>query len=169
MLQIVTRLRDLDFRQLMDVYEEMNRLNGKAQYPALSSGAQLIQAEQDFYGYLQECFFPTEGAFYAVWSPEGRYAAALRMEPYRDGLLLAALETAPQARGKGYAKALVKAVQAYLSEKKPGVVYAHVEKRNLPSLTVHYACGFQKISDNAIYIDGSVLRSSVTLKWESKK
>ncbi len=155
MLLTVTRLKDLSFSMLMEVYMEGNREKGD-----------VLRAEQDFYQYLREVFFPTEGALYCIWEEKGCYVSALRLEPYRDGWLLAALETAPQARQKGYAGKLIRAVQQMYPDKK---LYSHVSKRNLPSLKTHEKCGFQKILDHAVYADGSVLRSSVTLCWEKKQ
>ena len=124
---------------------------------------QLYLAEQDFYQYLRECFFAVPGAFYAVWVEHDRYVSALRMEPYKDGLLLEALETAPEHRQKGYATALIRAALQKAGSVK---VYSHVSKKNVPSWKTHEVCGFQKILDYAVYADGSVLRSSVTFCHE---
>ena len=41
--------------------------------------------------------------------------------------------------------------------------------RNTPSLRTHSACGFQKIQDSAVYIDGSADSRSVTLLFEYPK
>lgn len=160
MLKIYRNLRELDFRRLMTIYEEGNRENGQERYPELPEVQQILRAEQDFYQYLRECFFPTEGAFYAVWEKDGQYVAALRLEPYQDGLLLEALETRPDMRRKGYAKTLIRSVLEATREIR---VYSHVSKRNLPSLRAHCACGFEIWKDYAVYADGSVLRNSYTL------
>jgi RimJ/RimL family protein N-acetyltransferase len=115
--------------------------------------------EQDFYQYLRECFFTTEGAIYALWSPAGEYVSALRLEPYQDGLLLEALETAPGQRRKGYAADLITAVLQMVGETK---VYSHVSKRNTASLRTHEKCGFHRVLEHAVYADGSVLTTSCT-------
>ena len=108
-------------------------------------------------------FFPTDGVVYAIWEAEGRYVSALRLEPYRDGLLLEALETAPDQRRKGYGRRLILSVL----EQFPGVkIYSHVHKRNLPSLAIHEKCGFRRISEQAVYIDGSVNSRACTLCYE---
>lgn len=164
MLKIASAWKDLNFSQLMAVYAESNRENGEEFYPQLSGGEQLLQAEQDFYQYLQESFFRTEGAYYALWTENGIYVSALRIEPYKDGVLLEALETAPEYRRRGYAKALVQAVLA--REKK---VYSHVGKRNAGSLKVHERCGFRRISEQAVYIDGSVNGKCCTLCYQVDK
>lgn len=160
MLLIAKRLKDLSFGKLMKVYEEGNRENGQDFWPDESPDRQIALAEEDFYDYLDQTFFKTSGVYYAIWEEEGRYASALRIEPYQDGFLLEALETAPDQRRKGYAKTLIQAVLAYM---KIGKIYSHVSKRNLPSLRTHEACGFRKILDHAVYADGSVLSTSVTL------
>lgn len=162
MLKIIRSLKELDFYRLMQVYEEGNRENGAERYSDLPGSQQLIQAEQDFYAYLRE-FFAAPQVLYAVWEADGRYAAALRLEPYQDGLLLEALETAPDLRRKGYAVSLIKAVLPVLEAQGYKAVYSHVHKKNKASLAVHAACGFQRILEHAVYIDGSVLHSSCTL------
>ena len=163
MLQVVTRLKELDFAKLMAVYEESNRENGRDNYPEEPEFRQLFLQEENFYQYLQQVFFVTPGAVCAVWEENGEYRAALRLEPYKDGLLLAALETAPAFRRKGYGRLLIGAVQSRFPEEK---IYAHVHKKNLPSLAIHEACGFIRISEQAAYIDGSVNSRCCTLCYE---
>jgi len=164
MLRIARSITELNFTHLMEVYAESNRENGEEFYPEMPEGQRLLQTEQDFYQYLRESFFKTQGAYYALWVEKGVYVSALRIEPYKDGVLLEALETAPEHRRKGYAKQMVTAVLA--GEKK---VYSHVGKRNLPSLRVHEACGFCRISEQAVYIDGSVNAKCCTLCFEADK
>ncbi len=163
MLKIFHNMNSLDFGALMEVYAETNRISGQTCYAKLPHSEQLLCAEQDFYAYLHDCFFCQRGAFYAVWIAEGAYVSALRIEPYTDGLLLAGLETAPNARRRGYASALIKAVLAYLRDKPCIRLYSHVAKNNAASLAAHKSCGFQLVSDHASLIDGSVLRSACTV------
>lgn len=158
MLIIVDTMKDLNFRQLMDVYEELNMEQGRLLFPRESPAQWPLLAEQDFYQYLRECFFPTPGAVYAIWLEGGRYVSALRLEPYMDGLLIEALETLPSCRGRGYAGQLLTAVKARYD----AVLYAHVDKKNIPSIRAHERCGFYRITEQARYADGSVLPGSCT-------
>lgn len=157
MLYIARTLKELNFSALMEVYSEGNRENAREKYPELPEGWGLLRAEQDFYLYLQDSFFRTSGAVYAVWVEDKKYVSALRLEPYKDGLLLEALETAPAYRRKGYAETLIRAA---LPE---GKIYSHVHKKNEPSLKLHEKCGFRRISEQAVYIDGSVNSRCCTL------
>ena len=161
MLCVVSKLQDLNFSQLMAVYEEGNQENAECFWPELSAGQQMLRAEQAFYQYLAEGFFSVPGAVYAIWQEQGVYISALRLEPYEDGLLLEALETAPDQRRQGYAERLIRAVQGEFPQK----IYSHVSKKNLPSLAVHKKCGFRQVLDYAKYIDGSVARNAVTLVY----
>ena len=165
MLYIVKNLKELDFSQLMAVYEEGNLENGAELWPELPEGLRLIRAEQAFHQYLRECFFCTPEAVYCIWQEGGRYVSALRLEPYQDGLLLEALETAPDCRRKGYAFALMEAVLGEYGAQK---IYSHVSKRNKASLRTHENCGFRKVLDYAVYVDGSVRHNAVTLCREPK-
>ena len=160
MLLIARGFNTLSFGKLMEVYREGNLENGREFWPAEPPGRQLALAEQDFYDYLRRTFFVAPGTFYAVWEENGQYISALRMEPYQDGFLLSGLETAPQHRRRGYAVKLIEAVLGYMGSCR---IYSHVSKRNAASLRTHEACGFRKISDHAVYADGSVLSTSVTL------
>ncbi len=161
MLYLATKLQEVNFGQLMSVYEEGNRENAALFFPELPEGQRMLQAEQSFYQYLQEGFFPVDRAVYALWVEKGVYVSALRLEPYEDGLLLEALETAPAQRRKGYAEKLIRAVQ----EQFPQTIYSHVSKKNTASMRVHEKCGFRQVLDYAKYVDGSVVRTAVTLRY----
>lgn len=165
MLCFFNNLKELNFGALMELYREGNRENAESQYPGDDLNIGILKSEQDFYQYLQEVFFTTEGATYAVWEEHGCYMSALRLEPYRDGLLLEALETHPNYRRMGYAKALISAVLEVLKESGIPAIYAHVHKRNDASLRTHASCGFRRVAEQAVYIDGSVNRHSCTLQY----
>ena len=160
MLYIAEKMKDLDFRQLMDVYEEGNLENAAEFFPYEPKEQWLLLAEQSFHQYLKECFFRTEGALYCVWIEKGVYVSALRLEPYQDGVLLEALETKPDQRNKGYAVALVTEVLRFAQDKK---VYSHVGKRTKASLRTHEKCGFRRILEHAVYADGSVFTNCCTM------
>ena len=159
MLIVARKLRELSFGKLMEVYREGNLENGRIHYTDEPEDRQIALAEQDFYQYLQQVFFRTEGAAYFIWEEHGKYVSALRLEPYQDGLLLEALETAPACRRHGYATALVRAVLEVYGEKK---IYSHVSKRNAASLATHEKCGFHRVADHAVYADGSYMANHVT-------
>ena len=159
MLQIARKMSELDFASLMEVYEEGNRENGEELWPELPEGLQILRAEQAFHQYLRECFFATPEAVYCVWQEKGRSVSALRLEPYQDGLLLEALETAPSFRRMGYACRLLEAVLRQFGQQK---IYSHVSKRNTASLRTHEKCGFHRVADHAAYADGSYMANHVT-------
>ena len=159
MLILVNKLSGLSFSRLMEIYAEGNEENGRELWPNLTDNERILRAEQAFYQYLNEDFFKTEGAVYAIWQEKDAYVSALRLEPYQDGLLLEALETAPEYRKRGYACRLVEAVKKEFS----GKIYSHVGKRNAASLRTHQKCGFQRVLDYAVYIDGTVARNAYTL------
>lgn len=167
MLKIFHSLRDLRFSALLDVYK--NSLAESSQTDHEVTAEDQIKAQQEFYYYLKDCFFRDSSSFYAVWELHGRYMAALRIEEYRDGFLLAALQTAPEARNRGYATLLITGTLDYLSAigKKP--VYAHVDKENSSSMRVHEKCGFTVFSETAAYIDGSFSSAACTMIYEFTK
>ena len=162
MLIVANRMNEFSFGKLMEVYEEGNLENGQDLWPDEPKDRRLALAEQEFYSYLQQVFFKTAGAAYLIWEDGGCYVSALRLEPYRDGLLLEALETHPAHREKGFAAGLVSAAVDYAQTK----IYSHVGKKNVPSLRTHEKCGFRKILDYAVYADGSVNNRCCTLLHE---
>jgi ribosomal protein S18 acetylase RimI-like enzyme len=162
MLKLAYRFRDLDFEKLMAVYAQSNTENGQEFYPNDAPFVQRNKVESSFEEYLREDFFRVKQAFYAVWEENGSYICALRMEPFEDGLLLEALETAPTHRRSGYATKLIEAVLASLP--KGSAVYAHVHKRNTASLATHRRCGFTVGLDHAKYVDGTVSHYACTMK-----
>ena len=161
MLKLFYKLRELDFEQLMAVYEEGNRENAEEFFPDDTPTVQMERAKQSFEEYLREDFFRVSGALYAVWEENGEYVSALRLEPYEDGWLLEALETKPIKRRKGYAAKLIAAATEQIPK---GPIYSHVGKRNAASMAVHLKCGFKKILDHAKYVDGTITHYSVTLR-----
>ena len=162
MLKLFFKLNELDFEQLMAVYEEGNMENAVEFFPDDPPAVQLERAKKAFEEYLREDFFRVSGAFYAVWEETEDYVSALRLEPYGDGWLLEALETKPAYRRMGYA---VKLISAGLAQFPQGThVYSHVGKRNTASMQTHLRCGFQKILDHAKYVDGTVTQYSCTMK-----
>ena len=163
MLKLVAKMRDLDFPALMDIYIEGN-LEKAEEY---GSGG-LLRAEEEFRDYLNSDFFAVSGAFYALWEVGGKPVSALRMEPYQDGWLLEALETAPEMRKQGYAKMLISAVLAHMAAQEAVRVYSHVSRRNIASIRTHHACGFREYLDYVVYLDGTVSRNGVTLCWFSE-
>lgn len=162
MLKVYTSLYSCKPSMLMDVYSQSIGESAAELYLGLSPEQQLLEAEQDFYAFLKE-FFKVSGAVYAVWEVQGRYVAALRFEPYNDGYLLQGLETRPDSRRKGYAYMLLCAALDYLGKAGASKIYSHVAGNNIPSLSIHKKCGFQKYLDHAAFIDGSVDHRSVTL------
>ena len=166
MLKIIDNMRQLNFSDLMLVYEESNLTSGGDRYPGMSEFDRLREAEQDFYQYLRSLFFKQQNARYAMWEENQHYVSAVRLEPYQDGLLLCALETAPDFRRKGYARKMLHALQEHLLGEK---LYSHVTKINTASLELHKSCGFHTIKDYAAFIDGSISHDSVTMLYECKE
>lgn len=167
MLKVIHSTRQLKFGQLMRVHEQSNQEKGTLDYPELSSHEQLILVEQEIYAYLYETFFAEKG-FYCVWEVDDTYMSALRLEPYKDGLLLTALETLPEARNMGYGKALIGSVLEYLKQQGDFAVYSHVHKNNKASLAVQKACGFECNLNYAVLLDGSVSQKMCTLCFRTK-
>ncbi len=166
MLKIIRVYKNLDVGKLIAVYSQSNQEKARKDYPDLSPNLQILEAEQDFYDYLK-FFLSQNDAYYALWCHQDEYLAAVRVEPYLDGAILTGLETAPSARNQGFATDLIRAVQGKQKELGFSKLYSHIHKNNSISLAVHKRCGFQKISDDARYIDGSKDDQAYTYLYEA--
>lgn len=162
MLVMIKHMDELNISQLYRVYEESLIRSGRSEYSNQPENLQLILAEQDFHSYSR-FFLKDDNSYYAIWTHEGVYKAALRLESYEDGVIITGLETAPGARREGHGANLVNAVLQFLSEKMIQKVYAHVSKDNIPSLQLHRNQGFLPVLDYAVYLDGSVSTNAYTL------
>lgn len=159
-------LSELNFEELMSVYEEGNRENGTYLYPQESAATQMLLAERDFDDYLRQTFFRQKGAAYCVLAVDGSYISAARIEPFEDGYLLSALETRPGFRRRGYGQQLVNELIDACVHRGNMPIYSHVNNRNVPSLNLHLQCGFRVHKDFARYLDGSVRVDSKTLLYK---
>lgn len=161
MLRLFCSMRELNFSSLVDVYRES----------LFASRDHDVQwnAEQEFYHYLKDVFFTYPHARYAVWDAGDCYYAALRLEQYRDGLLITGLETKPEMRGKGYASALIDQVLLDAADNGYRCIYSHVYKNNSISLRVHLKNSFSIISNSATLIDGSFSENCYTLRCDLLK
>lgn len=162
MLKLLKCIQDADMAQLAAVYEESNRNAGRKSCRSSDPNVQILTGENLFYEYIL-FFFDDANSVYAVWTEEDKYVSALRLEPFEDGLLLNGLETHPEYRRRGFAKRLIDAVVQYLASSGACNLYSHVDKSNIPSLALHESCGFVKVSDHAVYLDGSRHRDSYTM------
>lgn len=162
-MRVIKNMRELNFGALMEVYKDNPEIYGIADGTDRNA-ENSFQTQQMFYHYLRDVFFRDPRAFYAVWDAERGYLAALRIEPYRDGVLIEALETAPEARGTGVASALLKALLVECRKLQFGKIYAHIRKDNAISLHLHQKCGFSIISESAVLVDGSFSSEYYTLR-----
>jgi len=151
MLKLYSRYSELDIKLILNVYKDAISRD----YPTRSTWE---SPEALFLDDLR-IFFKATNSRLAVWEHENVPVSALRLEAYKDGFLISCLETPPRLRRKGYAMLLMKAVVA----SGVGPFYAHVAKDNIPSLRLHEKAGFMKLSDHAVFVDGSVYSSALTL------
>lgn len=151
MLKIYRRFSELDIGQIMKIYAESLVRDYSAK--------ELWESPEVLFLEDLRLFFSNKNAHLAVWEHEGQCVSALRLEPYKDGFLISCLETAPSHRRNGYAFAILEETCSIYR----GPIYAHVAKDNLPSRNLHDRLGFVKHADHAVYVDGSVYTSVMTL------
>ena len=163
MVTYIQKIRNCNVAELFSVYSQSLETDRAMRYSDLDSNEGFQLASQDFYQYLSHVFFRTSGAVLAVYSSEGKYMSALRMEPYKDGYLLSGLETAPEFRRKGFGLRLVRDVILHCTEAGIRVLYSHIHKENVASRNLHISAGFSVIRDCATLIDGTFSTEYETL------
>lgn len=166
MLKLAKSMQELPFRQLMAVYQQSNIHTAQQRWSEYSPERGLLLVEEAFYEDLQCGFFSVPDACYCLWMVDGECVSALRLEPWKDGWLLTALETAPQRRNQGYACALLTAVQEHLKAYGAVQLYSHIHIRNTASIHVHERCGFRKLSDTARLLDGTITTQMRTYVYQ---
>lgn len=169
MLRLYSSPKGFPFSALPAVYRDSLRASGAFQYPEKPAAQQEALAESDFLSYIRLDFFPRQGSLYALWELGGKPVSAARIEPYRDGVLLSGLETAPDFRGRGCASCLLEHLLEVIGRQGIPRVYSHVRKDNFPSLAVHKKCGFAVYKTTAVYLDGSADSRSYTLLLDFEK
>ena len=130
------------------VFKVIERMSDFVEVPLKQVYGEAVDLTYDWHD-----FFRQSGARLCLWLEGERCVSALRFEPWKDGLLVTALETAPDRRRLGFASALLEAVLDHVGQ---GKVYAHIHHRNAASIRVHEKCGFQKIAETARLLDGTV-------------
>lgn len=151
---------------LLNIYREGIAEKAKQYTYVSSEHDRMRMAEEDFLYYVNTVFFGVHNAWYFLWENAGTYVAALRVEPYKDGTLLSALETTPALRNRGYGKCMVNSLICHLRSIQGLPLYSHIHKRNAISEHLHQICGFEKVSDYAILLDGTITSDYMTYSVE---
>jgi len=153
MLVWVQAMNQLPLEALEQIYSESlhSNANNRSYQSALDA----------FLEYLRMDFFP-EGGSFCLWKIEDVFVSAARFLPYKDGLLLAGLETAPQHRKQGNAVSLLQEALRCI-DSSPTPIYSHVHTENRISLRLHEACGFSVLYHHARLLDGTVSSRYYTL------
>lgn len=168
MLLVMRCISDVDIPQILPVYDETIGWMERKRYRGSLESAFGMSSQDRFTEDLCQ-FFEAPGSKFFVWTAQGKYVSAVRAEQFADGMLLSYLETDPVYRGKGYARSLVGAAVQYLEQNGHERIYSHIEKRNVVSMAVHMANGFQTIADHATLLDGTVSQKYYTLQYVSKE
>ena len=160
MIIVADTLRKLDFSKLKVLYAQDVERARRQNYRKLLPDEGTLCAQRDYLCYLDEVFFSQHDARMFVVEEGEEYITAVCFEPYKDGLLLNSLFTAPDFRRKGYAFKLLKFA---LDELPQLPVYAHVYNGNQASAKLHEKLGFSCLYNYAHLLDGSVRSDYLTL------
>ena len=161
MLKRVTQVELGTVRRLVDLYREsMDQLARHFESPQAM--------EQAYEEFLTE-FVTHHRQMVLVEEVDGEWVSALRCVECAPGVwFLEALETAPQARGKGWAKQLMKHTQQLLTGQGAGELFSLVSPRNAPSIATHVSCGFVATDRQPLHGWGEEEPGMILYAWQSE-
>lgn len=152
MLLYFQSMTDAEHARLMRVYRESNLDNISYFFPDCTDKEEgLKKVEEGFISFLNTDFWGKPENTYYIWENDGKWVSALRLTGLEDFYWVEGLETAPEARRRGYAVQLYKAIFDRLKELEGSVhVRCAVGYRNEASLKAHESAGFQIKSRYAV-------------------
>ena len=161
MLKCVTQVEPETARRLVALYREsMDQLARNFESPQAM--------EQAYEEFLKE-FVTHHRQMVLVEEVDGVWVSALRCVECAPGVwFLEALETAPQARGKGWAKQLIKHTPQLLTGQGAGELFSLVSPRTAPSIATPVACGVVAPNRQPINGWGEEEPGMILYAWQSE-
>lgn len=152
MLLCFQSMTDLDHTRLMHIYRESNLGNIPYFFPDCKDTAEGLQkVEERFRSFLNADFWGKPENTYYIWENDGEWVSALRLTGLADFYWVEGLETAPDARRRGYAVQLYRAIFDRLKAREGSAhVRCAVGYGNEASLKTHASAGFQIKSRYAV-------------------
>lgn len=159
MLKRITQVEPQVVQGQMDLYREsMDQLAGRFESP---------QAMGQAYGEFLKEFVTHDRQMVLVEEVDGGWVSGLRCVESAPGVwYLEALETAPQARGKGWAKQLLAHTQALLCQQGARELFSLIDPENTPSIAAHVACGFAATQRQPVNGWGEEDPGSMVYVWQ---
>jgi len=120
---------------------------------------------RDYTEFIREFAAQDDRRIFAL-KENGNWAAALRViRMDADNWYLAALETAPTFRRKGFARRLLSQTVDYLRGQNACSIVSIVEKENKASRALHEACGFALTGSTAKDHEGNLIENCVLYRY----
>lgn len=159
MLKRITQVQGQTVRDQMELYREsMAQLAGRFESP---------QAMEQAYGEFLKEFVTHSNQMVLVEEVDGVWVSGLRCVESAPGVwYLEALETAPQARGKGWAQQLLTHTQQLPTQQGGRELFSLIVPENAPSIATHVACGFAATQREPINGWGEEHPGDILYAWQ---
>lgn len=159
MLKHITQVEPWVVQGQMELYREsMAQLARRFESP---------QAMEQAYGEFLKEFVTHPNQMVLVEEVDGVWVSGLRCVECAPGVwFLEALETAPQARGKGWAKQLITHTQQQLTQLGAHELFSLIDPENTPSIATHVACGFMATQREPVSGWGEEQPGDVLYAWQ---
>lgn len=162
MLKRVTQVEPWTASGLVALYREsMDQLARNFESP---------QAMEQAYEEFLKDFVAHDRQMVLVEEAEGAWVSGLRCVECAPGVwYLEALETAPQARGKGWARQLMEHTQQLLTGEGAKELFSLIDPENTPSIATHVGCGFVATDRQPVNGWGETEPGMVLYAWQAEE
>lgn len=161
MLKCVTQVEPWTVSSLVDLYREsMDQLARNFESPQAM--------EQAYEEFLKE-FVTHDRQMVLVEEVDDVWVSGLRCVECAPGVwYLEALETAPPARGKGWARQLMEHTQQLLIQEGAKELFSLIDPENTPSIATHVGCGFMATDRQPVNGWGEEEPGMILYAWKSE-
>lgn len=161
MLKRVTQVEPWTVSSLVDLYREsMDQLARNFESPQAM--------EQAYEEFLKE-FVTHDRQMVLVEEVDDVWVSGLRCVECAPGVwYLEALETAPPARGKGWARQLMEHTQQLLIQEGAKELFSLIDPENTPSIATHVGCGFMATDRQPVNGWGEEEPGMILYAWKSE-
>ena len=146
-----SNFEDLDFTNLMGVYEESNFENSIELYPNIDKVEALNKVILNFKNFLEKDFFKRNKAEYFIRLNDKvedgniQYISAARVHRLEDNnILIESMETKKEYRNRGFAKSILRSIVEAFDE--DTVFISKISEKNKASIKTHESLGFHQDS-----------------------
>lgn len=158
----------LNKEEFLAVYKGSAEINAPQWYPDLPFEAAVQKYESGYWDFMQRSFWEEKGVLLVAHSDSHYVSAVVAYQKENHSFLIEALETAPNERGKGYGKIVLKEMLDFLVHSDSNAtVYSFTGKKNIASQRTHASLGMEKLHDYWQDESGTIDNTQITYVYHN--